>query len=99
MYATRTLAAYVGACGPEQLTESVKEKTLCCMLDLVTAAIGEYDTPSAVAVRPVAGHLFGAGPSAVWFSGQTLNSTGAALCNAAAATEAFRPNTPPCGLC
>ncbi|WP_455274538.1 MmgE/PrpD family protein [Rhizobium herbae] len=86
MYATRTLAAYVSACGPEHLTESVKEKALCCMLDLMTAAIAGYDTPSAVAVRLVAGHLFGAGPSPVWFSGQTLNSTGAAFCNAAAAS-------------
>ena len=77
MYATRTLADYVSDCGPEHLTESVKEKTLCCMLDLVTAAIAGYDTPSAVAVRRVAGHLFGAGASPVWFSGQTLNSTGA----------------------
>jgi 2-methylcitrate dehydratase PrpD len=86
MYATRTLAAYVSECGPVHLTECVKEKTLCCMLDLVTAAIAGYDTPSAVAVRRVAGHLFGAGPSPVWFSGQTLNSTGAAFCNAAAAS-------------
>jgi 2-methylcitrate dehydratase PrpD len=86
MYATRTLAAYVSTCGPEHLTESVKEKTLCCMLDLVTAAISGYDTPSAVAVRRVAGHLFGPGLSPVWFSGQTLNRTGAAFCNAAAAS-------------
>jgi 2-methylcitrate dehydratase PrpD len=86
MYATRTLADYVSDCGPEQLTESVKDKTLCCMLDLVTAAIAGYDTPSAVAVRRVARHLFGAGPSPVWFSGQTLNRTGAAFCNAAAAS-------------
>jgi 2-methylcitrate dehydratase PrpD len=86
MYATRTLAAYVSDCGPEQLTESVKEKTLCCMLDLLTAAIAGYHTPSTVAVRRVAGQLFRAGPSPVWFSGQTLNRIGAAFCNAAAAS-------------
>lgn len=86
MYATRTLAAYVSACGPEHLTESIKEKTLCCMLDLVTAAIAGYDTPSAVAVRHVAGHLFGAGASPIWFSRRTFYSTGAAFCNAAAAS-------------
>ena len=52
IYATRTLAAYVGTCAAEQLTESVKEKTLCCMLDLVTAAIAEYDTPAGVPIAP-----------------------------------------------
>ncbi len=86
MYATRILAAYVGTCAAEKLTESVKEKTLCCILDLMTAAIAGFDTPSAVAVRRVAGHLFGAGSSPVWFSGQTLNRAGAAFCNAAAAS-------------
>jgi len=86
MYATRTLASYIEAFASEDLTDRVKEKTLCCMLDLMTAAIVGYDTPSAAAVRRVAAQLFGAGSSTVWFSGETLSSTGAALCNAAAAS-------------
>jgi 2-methylcitrate dehydratase PrpD len=86
MYATRTLASYISAAAIEDLTESVKDKTLYCMLDLITAAIVGYDTGSAAAVRRVAAQVFGAGSSAVWFSGETLSSTGAALCNAAAAS-------------
>jgi 2-methylcitrate dehydratase PrpD len=86
MYATRILASYVSAFDTENLTESVRDKALCCMLDLMTAAIVGYDTPSATAVRRVAAQQFGAGSSAVWFSGETLSSTGAAFCNAAAAS-------------
>ncbi|KQS95568.1 MmgE/PrpD family protein [Rhizobium sp. Leaf386] len=86
MYATRTLASYVSAYDPENLTEGVRDKALCCTLDLMTAVIVGYVTPSAAAVRRVAAQLFGAGSSAVWFSGQTLSSTGAAFCNAAAAS-------------
>lgn len=86
MYATQTLASYIRACAAEDLTESIRDKTLCCMLDLTTAAIAGYDTPSAVAVRRVAAQLFGVGLSTVWFSGQTLSRTGAAFCNAAAAS-------------
>lgn len=56
------------------------------MLDLMTAAIVGYDAPSAAAVRRVAAQLFGGGSSLVWFSGQTLSWTGAAFCNAAAAS-------------
>jgi 2-methylcitrate dehydratase PrpD len=86
MYATRILASYVSAYAPENLTESIRDKALCCMLDLMTAAIVGYDTPSATSVRRVAAQRFGAGSSAVWFSGETLSSTGAAFCNAAAAS-------------
>lgn len=86
MYATRGLASYVQCYAAENLPQSVKDKALCCMLDLMTAAIVGYDTPSAVAARRVATALFGAGSSAIWFSGQTLNCTGAAFCNAAAAS-------------
>lgn len=86
MYATRTLASYIRQYNAENLTETVKAKVVCCMLDLTTAAIAGYDTPSALAVRRIGTELFGAGPSSVWFSGQTLNSIGAVFCNAAASS-------------
>lgn len=86
MYATRTLAAYISACNADNLTRSIRDKTVCCMLDVITAAVAGYETPGAAAVRRVATNIFGPGAAAIWFSGETLSSTGAAFCNAAAAS-------------
>jgi 2-methylcitrate dehydratase PrpD len=86
MYVTRVLASYIRGYATENLSKSAADKALCCMLDLMTAAIVGYDTPSAVAIRRVATELFGAGSSAVWFSGQSLSAAGAAFCNSAAAS-------------
>ncbi|MDH4440774.1 MAG: MmgE/PrpD family protein [Rhizobium sp.] len=86
MYAARTLATYISACNADNLTRSIRDKTLCCMLDVIASAVAGYETSSALAVRRVAANIFGPGPAAVWFSGQALSSTGAAFCNAAAAS-------------
>ena len=79
MYATRTLAAYISACNADNLTRSIRDKTVCCMLDVITAAVAGYETPGAAAVRRVATNIFGPGAAAIWFSGETLSSTGAAF--------------------
>jgi 2-methylcitrate dehydratase PrpD len=86
MYATQTLAAYIGTCNADNLTRSIRDKTVCCMLDVITAAVAGYETPGAAAVRRVATNIFGPGAAVIWFSGKTLSSTGAAFCNSAAAS-------------
>ncbi|OJF90689.1 MmgE/PrpD family protein [Pararhizobium antarcticum] len=86
MYAARTLGAYISTYNADNLTQGIRDKTVCCMLDVITAAVAGYETPSAAAVRRVARMIFGPGASPIWFSGETISSTGAAFCNAAAAS-------------
>ncbi len=86
MYATRTLADYVFALRADDLPPVTRTAALRCILDLLTAAVAGYRTPSAEGTRRVARELYGNGRAAIWFSGQAMTATGAVLCNSTAAS-------------
>lgn len=70
-------------------TETVPEEAALgavkCIFDLTTAAVAGYRTPNAAAVRRIAPAIWGAGPAAIWFSGDRATPAGAAFANAACA--------------
>ena len=69
----------------DAIPERAQQSAVQCVFDLMTAAIGGYRTPNAVAVRQIARETWGPGPAAVWFSGEKLMPAGAAFVNAASA--------------
>ena len=58
-----------------------------CVLDLMTAAVGGWQTAGATAARRGAKRSWGNGPCSVWFSGFNLTAAGAAFANAAMACQ------------
>ena len=77
------LADYVRATA--SIPKDAQLSAVKCVFDLMSAAIAGYQTPNAMAVRQIASLNWGAGPSAIWFSGKQVTPTGAAFVNAACA--------------
>jgi 2-methylcitrate dehydratase PrpD len=67
------------------IPEDVRLSAVKCVFDVMSAAIAGYDTPNAVAVRAIASTTWGAGPAAVWLTGDRLTPAGATFVNAACA--------------
>lgn len=67
------------------IPEDARLSAVKCVFDVMSAAIAGYDTPNAAAVRAIAGITWGAGPAAVWLTGDRLTPAGAAFVNAACA--------------
>jgi 2-methylcitrate dehydratase PrpD len=86
MYSTQVLADYIHSYRAESLSSDVKDKVICCLLDLITAAVVGYNVSACAGIRDVASMLFADGTAPIWFSGRSLNETGAAVCNASAAS-------------
>ncbi len=86
VYTVRRLAEYVYSLTPGGLSGAARDAALCCILDLMTAALAGHQAPGAQAARQAACRLYAAGESTVWFAGRRLQATGAALANSAAAS-------------
>jgi 2-methylcitrate dehydratase PrpD len=80
------VARRIGALRPEDIPASALDQAAWCMLDLLGAAAAGADQASACAARRFAQGFFTAGPAGVWFARTSLSPTGAAFCNAAAAS-------------
>ncbi len=86
MYVTEILAEYLANYPSSALPPDLRLSASCCIVDAVTAYVVGCDVPSARAARAVARHDFGTGQASVWFTGECLGVTGAAVCNAASAS-------------
>ncbi len=86
MYVTEILAEYLANYPSSVLPPDLRLSASCCIVDAVTAYVVGCDVPSARAARAVARHDFGTGQASVWFTGECLGVTGAAVCNAASAS-------------
>lgn len=67
------------------IPEDAQRSAVKCVFDLMSAAIAGYQTPNALAIRQIANMTWGAGPSAIWFSGDRVTPAAAAFVNAACA--------------
>jgi 2-methylcitrate dehydratase PrpD len=86
MHTTRVLANYVHGLRADALSAQARDAAQRCLLDLLGAAVAGYSAPAVQGMRRVARTLYGQGRAPIWFSGDTLNSAGAALINSAAAS-------------
>lgn len=86
MYVTEILAEYLANYPSEALPPDLRLSATCCIVDAVTAYVVGCDVPSARAARAVARNDFGTGRASVWFTGECLGVTAAAVCNAASAS-------------
>ncbi|CAN7630056.1 MmgE/PrpD family protein [Ensifer adhaerens] len=86
MYVTEILADYLANYASDALPPDLRLSATCCIVDAVTAYVVGCDVPSARAMRAVARQDFGSGQASVWFTGECLGVTAAAVCNAASAS-------------
>ena len=86
MYLTSVLAQHILDTPNAGLPSSVRERTLACILDALSAAICGFAASGPTAVRRSAPQIFGSGAATVWMSRQTAAPLAALACNAAAAS-------------
>lgn len=83
--ANKTIAEHLAAfvCDTTSIPDKTREAAVKCVFDLVAAAIAGYPTANALAVRRSAPAIWGAGESAIWFSGARSTAAGSTFVNAA----------------
>ncbi|MBB4277821.1 MmgE/PrpD family protein [Rhizobium mongolense] len=86
MYTTRILADHLMTYPSAALSTEARQSALCCILDAVTAAVVGSEIGGAQVARAIARQEFGVGRAPIWFTGESLGTTAAALCNAASAS-------------
>jgi 2-methylcitrate dehydratase PrpD len=69
------------------IPESARQAALRCILDLLACAVGGFSTQGASAAREGAMLTWGSGTKSIWFTGQSLQSAGAAFANSAMACQ------------
>ncbi|WP_340117013.1 MmgE/PrpD family protein [Pelagibius sp. 7325] len=83
---TQRLAAHVTAAQSRALSAEARDGAQRCLLDLLAATAAGLSVTAVVAARRAAPLLFRDGSASVWFTGERLSASGAAFCNAAAAS-------------
>ncbi|WP_087002104.1 MmgE/PrpD family protein [Rhizobium sullae] len=86
MYTTRILADHLMTYPSAALPAEARQSALCCILDAVTAVVAGSEIGGAQVAREIARQEFGVGRAPIWFTGESLGTTAAAFCNAAAAS-------------
>ena len=86
MYTTEKLAELALAMRPEDISASMKEAAKRCVLDLLGAAWAGHESASARAFQHMVRKSFGPGKSTIWFTGESMCASAAALANAASAS-------------
>lgn len=79
------IASYVVRARGRSANSTARDAALKCVFDLVGAAAVGIGDIGPVAIRKVAGPLFGSGKSSIWFTGQTSSVIGAAWANSSSA--------------
>ena len=86
MYTTEKLAEFALSMRPQDISASVKEAAKRCVLDLLGAAWAGRGSESATALYRMVRKNFNAGQSSIWFTGNKMTASAAALANAASAS-------------
>ncbi|MCA1443778.1 MmgE/PrpD family protein [Ensifer sp. IC4062] len=86
MYTTEALAEFLANYSSATLPAGLKRRAIACILDALTAAVVGCELPGVRAVQEIARHAFAPGLAPIWFTGECLESTAAAFCNAASAS-------------
>ncbi|MER8435946.1 MmgE/PrpD family protein [Mesorhizobium sp. M1312] len=85
-FVAETLAQYIRAFTISDMFPSTRYKISDLAIDLVGAAAAGFPSDPARATRAVAGDIFQAGQSSVWFTDRRLTSCAAGFANSAAAS-------------
>ena len=85
-FLTDRLARHALDIDVKRLPDKVSEMTLCCILDLLTAAIAGVGSTAPAAALSVSERLYGPGCAPAWFTGHTSSLMSALLHNALAAS-------------
>jgi 2-methylcitrate dehydratase PrpD len=86
MYTTQKLAEFALSFRPEDISDAVKTAAKRCVLDLLGAACAGRGSKSAAAIRHMVRKNFAPGTSEIWFTGDSMIASAAALANAASAS-------------
>ena len=86
MYTTEKLAEFALAMRPQDISASVKEAAKRCVLDLLGAAWAGHGSAAATALYRMVRKNFSPGKSSIWFTGNKMTASAAALANAASAS-------------
>lgn len=85
-YTTAKLAEHALAINYADLSDDILDRVEDCILDIIGCAIAGLDVPGTIFSRAVANTQYRNGDCAVWFTPLSLNATGAAFANSAAAS-------------
>jgi 2-methylcitrate dehydratase PrpD len=78
------ISRLVCALKPEDIPGPALDQAAWCALDLLGAAMAGFSQASASSARGFAQKFFPNGPAGVWFSSDSMSTSGAAFCNAVA---------------